>query len=264
MIKEALEIAPNVHLFIGATHNSNTTVFVDGDEALLIDALGGLEDAAELRQLVENEWGKRVRVIVATHYFSDHMAGLKLFHGARIIAHENAAHTFSTEVNRTPEEATRFVEPHVQLSASTLWRWGGYRLGIFPNPGHTMGTLNIDVPEANLLFVGDTIVGNIGYFHYTAPELLEGALSRAKARGRERLIASHGGVVASSTLDNALEYLGNLRRRVEERRKTNPDAIGQITIEECLPAGLEPRGFETTYHARNLRSIVARNLYSLS
>ena len=49
-----------------------------GDQALLIDGMGSVEDAARLRETLVTEWGKRVVFLISTHYFSDHMAAWNL------------------------------------------------------------------------------------------------------------------------------------------------------------------------------------------
>src|SRR5215212_140208 len=64
-------------------------LFLRGGEALLVEGMGSRTDAEALRQYVERVLGKRVRIIVSTHYFSDHMAALGLFPEAEIITHED-------------------------------------------------------------------------------------------------------------------------------------------------------------------------------
>jgi cyclase len=70
------QIAPDVYGLIGEVLDSNSTVIVGGDEALLIDAMASRRDAEQLRSFVESELGKRVRFIICTHFFSDHIAAL--------------------------------------------------------------------------------------------------------------------------------------------------------------------------------------------
>lgn len=251
-----------LYLARGEALDSNATVYVSNGEALLVDALGGRRDAEQLKAFVENELGKRVRFILATHYFSDHLAGLNLFPEAQVIAHRNYRHTFDSEQYRSDEERSFFRRPDILIGDGLLLRWGRFSLDAFYNPGHTMSTLGVDVPEADLLHVGDTLVGNLVYFLYSTPELLAQALQNLKRRGRGRLLASHQGLASPQTLENGLYYLRQLEERVRRARQ-EPDpkqAILGISASQCFPAGIAPTDFEAFFHRRNLNSVVERNL----
>jgi cyclase len=263
-LTEIQEIAPLVFLFIGETFRSNATAFVRGGDVLLIDGLASREDARRLERVLTNDWKKTVRWIVSTHYFSDHMAAFGLFPDAPVLAHKNALHTFWSEDFRSSEEARHFVEPSVLVGEGLSIVWDRYTLEIFYNPGHTMCALNVDVPEADLLFAGDAAVGNIAYFHYAPPRLVDAALARALSRGRSRVVLGHGGPLPARTLANARIYLERLGRKVHDARSGADAAstISKISLDECLADGLEGSDFERFFHERNLVSIASRNLFT--
>jgi len=256
------QIESDIYLFIGETYDSNSTAFVKGDEVLLVDGMASRRDAEELRERIETGLRKRVRFVIATHYFSDHLAALKLFPGAEIIAHRNYLHTFTTENYRTEEEAANFVEPTVLIGDSLVMRWGRYTLDVFHNPGHTLSTLSVEVPEADLLMDGGNLVGNIVYCHYSAPEMLRQALRRLRRRGRGRLISSHGGVREGRAVEHALVYLDRLEAHARAAWQSGEagESVLRIPIDECLSPGLTASPFEELYHGRNLESIVGRRL----
>jgi cyclase len=256
------QIEPDIRLFIGETYESNSTAFVKGDEVLLVDGMASRRDAEELRERVEAGLKKRVRFIIATHYFSDHLAALRLFPGAEVIAHRNYLHTFTTENYRTEEEEANFAEPTMLIDGSLVMRWGRYTLDVFHNPGHTLSTLSVEVPEADLLLDGGNLVGNIVYFSYSTPEMLRQALRRLRRRGRSRLISSHMGLREGSAVEHALVYLDRLEAhaRAAWRSGEGGDSVRRIPIEECLSPGLTASPFEALYHGRNLESIVSRRL----
>lgn len=257
------QIEPDIHVFIGETYNSNSTAFVKGDEVLLVDGMASQSDAEQLRERIETGLKKQVRFIIATHYFSDHLAALKLFPRAEIIAHQNYLLTFSTENFRTEEEAANFVEPTMLVSDGLVMRWGRYTLDIFHNPGHTMSTLSIEVPEADLLMAGDNVVGNIAYFSYSTPDMAWHALRRLKRTGRTRLISSHAGLRDSDALENAMFYLDSLKTNAQAAWQlgSEGDSVLQIPIDKCLRPDLKALPFEELYHRRNLQSIVDRRLH---
>jgi cyclase len=246
-------------LFHGDRYDSTSLALFDGDRALLIEGLGSAADAEALRAELA-ALGKRAELLVSTHYFSDHLAAWNLFPGAEVLAHENALATFWSEEFRTDEEVRHFRQPTLLLSGRLGLAWGRFAVEIFENPGHTAGTLNVEIPELDLLHVGDTAVGRMAYVQYSAPEAIDRALARALARGRSRVLRSHGPLTSSETLRSARGYLANLRRRVLEARKDGRP-VSEIRIEDCLPAGPTATDFEAFFHARNLASIDARGLY---
>jgi len=208
------------------------------------------------------EVDKTVRFIIATHYFSDHMAGLALFPEADIVAHRLHRHTFDTELHRTDEQRGFFVAPTVVVGEGLVLRFGRFTLDVFHNPGQTMGPLAVDVPEADLLHASDTLVGNIAYFSYTSPPLLTAALERLRQRGRRRVLASHGGVVTPGAFESALHYLSTLEAKVRRARgEGDAGAIGSLPLAECLPLGVTPTPFEDVFHRRNLVTIEERHLF---
>lgn len=243
-------LAADVQSVTGETYDSTAYIFHRGDDVLLVDALGGRDDAAELRRHFQSN-GKRVRFIVSTHYFSDHMAALALFHEAEVIAHENYAQTFAEERFRSDEEAGFFVTPAVTFNDRLTIRWGAHTLALFHNPGHTTSTIGVDVPSLDLLHVGDTVVGNIVYLGYGTPEAIESAVTRARGRGRATIATSHADPQGNAVLDHALHYLDALRAK-----------RGRPLLDDCLPRGVQGSDFENIFHQRNLDEIEKRGLFA--
>lgn len=253
------ELEPDIRVLTGEAYNSNATVFVRGKEALLVDTLASTEDALLLKRHLESEH-LQVRWILCTHYFSDHMAGLRLFPGATIVAQQSYAETFRAEEFRTEEETGYFVEPGLVVAGSLQLRWGRYTLRYFANPGHTSCSAAIDVPEADLLFGADTTVGNIVYLHYGTPDGVANALRRLKAQQRGRFISGHGGLKSAETVDHAMDYLQRLEDNVRQNRKQDLP-LDLIRLNDCLRPGIEGTDFEAIFHKRNLESIQSRNLF---
>jgi cyclase len=262
MIKNRID--DDLYLVVGDTYHSNSTVFVSEDGALLVDALGSRADAEALRDFVERELKREVRFIISTHYFSDHMAAFKLFPRATIIAHQDYLETFNAEKYRSEEEAGHFVEPDILISDGIKIRWGRYTLDVFHNPGHTTSTLAIDVSEADLLMVGDTLVGNIVYLYYSTPERQLEALERLQRRARGRLISSHGAIRSPAAIDNALFYLKRLRERTRQARSSNDGepSLWKAPLESFLPTNVAPTPFEKIFHERNLQTVIERKLFA--
>lgn len=259
------ELGSNVLMFVGDDHESVATAFLDGDDVLLIDSLGCLEDASWMRRILCDDMGKTVRVIAATHFMSDHMAGLSLFPNALTIAHRHHRHTFLSQ-NRRVDELYR--EPQVLFDSTMTMRWGQLQLCFVHNPGKTLDHVSIDVPGADLICAGDNIVGNIVYLSKADPVLMRGAICRMRQFGRRTVVGGHMGSFPAGVLDNAIHYLDRLRQTVIRIRANVPsqeadERIASIGIEACLAPQVEPAAFEREWHQHNLEVIVAQSTFAL-
>ena len=256
---------PDVLMFVGDDDESVATAFLDGDDALLVDSLGSIEDANRLRGVLRDDMGKTVRVVAATHYMSDHIAGMSLFPDALTIAHRHYRHAFLSQNRRVD---ALFREPRVVFDAAMTLRWGRHTLSFVHNPGKTMDHVSVDVPTADLVCAGDNIVGNIVYLSKADPALMRGAIGRMRQFGRSTVVGGHMGRFPAAALDNAIHYLDQLRDAVVEiRREASPqeaDArIAAIRIEACLAPRVEPVAFEHVWHRHNLDVIVAQSTFAL-
>ncbi|MGO1070425.1 MBL fold metallo-hydrolase [Lysobacter sp. CA199] len=254
----------DVLMFVGNDHESVATAFLDGDDALLVDSLGSIEDARELQRVLCLDLGKTVRVVAATHFMSDHIAGLSVFPQALTLAHRNYRHSFLSQ-NRPVDALYR--EPRLVFDHAMRLRWGRHELRFVHNPGKTMDHLSVDVPSADLVCAGDNIVGRIVYLSKADPAMIRAAIQRIRRFGRSTVIGGHIGRFPAAALDHAIAYLDRLRELVIDiRADASPDAddrIAALAIEACLAPGVEPVAFEREWHRRNLEAIVAQRIFAL-
>jgi glyoxylase-like metal-dependent hydrolase (beta-lactamase superfamily II) len=259
------ELGSDVLMFVGDDYESVATAFFDGDDVLLVDSLGSAEDVHGLRRVLCGEMGKTVRVIAATHFMSDHIAGMSMFPDALTIAHRYHRHTFLSQ-NRRVDAFYR--EPQVVFDGAMTLRWGRHELRFAHNPGKTMDHVSVDVPTADLVCAGDNVVGNIVYLSKADPALIRAAIGRIRQFGRGTVIGGHMGRFPAAALDNAVHYLDRLEDAVVRIRAnaTPQEADGRIAsipIDACLAPQIEPSGFEREWHRRNLEVIVAQSIFAL-
>jgi cyclase len=249
------ELADDVMLFVGSELESASTAIFNGTEALLIDSLASVDDAELLRKSLEAR-GKRVRMIVCTHFMDDHIAGLRVFSEAVSVAHRHHRATFLSQAER---DDAAYVTPTVEIDGPVRFRWGKHQVHVVPNPGKTMDHLTVDIPTADLACLGDNIVGNIVYLSKADPELIDEAILRVQQLGRSRIVGGHMGLLAPSALENARSYLRTLKAsvaRVQGQHKGEFEAaIANIRVEDCVAAGVAPTPFEREWHQQNLRVI---------
>lgn len=256
---------PDVLMFVGADHESVATAFLDGDDVLLVDSLGSVEDAQWMRRVLCGDMGKTVRVVTATHFMSDHLAGMSLFGDALTIAHRHYRHTFLSQ-NRRVDALYR--EPRVVFDSAMSIRWGRHELCFLHNPGKTMDHVSVDVPSADLVCAGDNIVGNIVYLSKADPMLIRGAIGRMRQLGRGTVIGGHMGRFPAVVLDNAVHYLDRLQEAVVSIRANASvqranECIATISIEACVAPQVGPMPFEREWHRHNLDVIVAQSMFEL-
>lgn len=263
-VMQIQELARDVVMFVGDEVQSVATAFMDGERALLVDALGGENDAAWLKEVLCEQMGKTVHLIVATHFMSDHIAGITLFPEALIMAHRHHRQAFLSQ-NRPV--AARYRNPDIVFDNMAL-RWGRHQLRILHNPGKTMDHFSVDVPSADLVCVGDNIVGNIVYLSRADPALQQAAIGRIQQFGRSRVVGGHMGVFDAPVLDNALHYLRQVQDRVVGiRLRAAPGEvaalISNIQLEECIAPCVVPTAFEREWHVHNLDVIDTQSIFAL-
>lgn len=258
-------LAPDVLMFVGKDLESVATAFLDGDDVLLVDSLGSAEDARAMQRTLCREMGKRVRAIVATHFMSDHIAGMQLFPDALTIAHRHYRHSFLSQNLRVD---AFYREPRIRFDATMVLRWGRHELHLVHNPGKTLDHVSVDVPGADLACVGDNIVGNIVYLSRADPALIRSAIGRIRQFGRGTIVGGHMGSFPAATLDNAIHYLDRLQAHVVRIRTEatlgQVDArIASIPISDCVAPGVAPSDFERQWHRHNLEAIQTQSIFAL-
>jgi len=231
-------LSSDILLFRGDSLAALATAFIDGERALLVDVPASQFDAIDVRDYLEATLHKRVTRIVLTDRAGAHPGALAMFPGAELTCPASLTHG----------------------PAQLLW--GRHTLALHPDGA----ALRVDAPEADLLFVGDSIVGNIALLGAHAPDQADQSLVRLLDRGRQRIVPRHMGAVCNRALGNARAYLARLRARVLALRTTLAPgdaavAIARIPIEQCLVDGEWATPLERHWHADNLKRIVANGWY---
>ena len=265
IIMRVEELSAGVLMFVGDEYESVATAFLDGDDVLLVDSLASVSDARWMQGVLCSDMGKSVRVIAATHFMSDHIAGMSLFPEALTIAHRHHRQTFLSQNQRTDE---LYREPQVIFDSAMQIRWGQHELHFLHNPGKTMDHVSVDVPTADLVCAGDNIVGNIIYLSKADPASIRTSIGRIRQFGRGTVVGGHMGRFSAAVLDNAIHYLDRMQEAVVRIRVNEPpheadNRIASIPIEACLEPRVEPAAFERQWHVNNLKVIVEQSVFAL-
>jgi cyclase len=261
---KTIKICDDIYVFVGPYYQSVSTAFIFDKKVILVDCFANTSDAMELKAYIEQWLGLTVCYVVATHYLSDHLAGLNVFPDAVVIAHSNHMQTFLGQ-RRNSEMTANFRKPDLSFETELSLRWGRHDLQMFHNPGHTLSTIAVDVPTADLIITGDNMVGNIVYVSSAAPSMVRQAIRRIVRRRRGTIIPGHIGPFPGTAADNALVYLERLEHAVREARCDTEhrvdEQIRDISIEACLAEGVTPTDFERDWHLYGLDKIIERDLF---
>ena len=126
--------------------------FILGDEdsgqAVVIDPGGGVSKVVK----VLKRHGLALKAIVNTHGHWDHTGGnakLKRLAGGRILIHA--------------ADVGRGFKSDGYLSEGDVVTFGPHKLDVLETPGHSPGSISLNFPEAEAVFVGDLLfAGSVG------------------------------------------------------------------------------------------------------
>ena len=148
--------------------SSNNVVFLEGDEAALIDS-GYVVHAGQTVALLEQALaGRRLTRLFNTHSHSDHIGGnaaLTAAFGCRVIVPAGIDATIAEWdeeallLSPLGQSATRFCH-EATISAGDEVELGGLSWRALAVPGHDMDALAFHNPERRLLISGDALWRN--------------------------------------------------------------------------------------------------------
>jgi cyclase len=220
------ELAANVLMFVGDDHESVATAFIDGDDALLVDSLGCVEDALWLRRVLCDDMGKSLRVIAATHFMCDHMAGLPMT--LRWGQHQlNFVHNPGKTMD------------HVSVDVPTA--------DLLCAGDNIVGNI-VYLSKADPLAIRAAI-GRMRQFGRSI--VIGGHIGRFPADALDN---------AAHYLDRLREAVIDVRATASAAEAD--ERIGSIRIESCLAPRVEPTAFEREWHQNNLQVIVAQSVFA--
>jgi len=152
--------------------NSNAGFVVTSDGVVVFDTLGTPALGMQLRRLIAQTTSQPVKVVVLSHYHSDHFYGVQAFQrpGVGIWAHALVRDYLATDApaarlaerrsSLSPwvNDKTRIVAPTRYLGEDTTFAMGGLHFRVMHvGPAHTPEDLMMMVEEDKVLFAGDLV-----------------------------------------------------------------------------------------------------------
>lgn len=139
---------------------------------ILIDAPLRAEDARSWRSSLVNQRGGSNRLLVSLDAHLDRTLGARAL-DCTVVSHQKAAQVFRNRPTifkgqgvesgsdwETYDDAIgiRWVSPDITFSEQMSLHWGGAEVILKYHPGPTPGSIWVSIPEAHVVFVGDTVI----------------------------------------------------------------------------------------------------------
>ena len=241
------QVGPGVYAAIdGPEHKAGSNAgFVIGDDGVLVvDSFFNMEAAKALVGEIHQLTPKPIRYVVNTHYHVDHTGGDQVLRdaGAIIIAHRNVRGWVRVNnVNLLGDRLTPEMKSRIEalslpdlVTDNDLIVWLGARKVVIRTVlGHTGSDLTIFVPDAKVLFTGDML------WRKVAPNLIDGSVKEWGSTDADFknmpdaahlvFVPGHGDVAGLNDVEEFRAYLADLKKLVEEGRKSGlkDDSLAQ-------------------------------------
>jgi cyclase len=204
------------HVFV-FFDGGNTTALVLPERVVVIDAGISLPVMAKFRNDIEALSGKKVDMVILTHFHSDHTRALPVFGDCTIVSSKRVVKRLK-EAKRKSTEGYTLSFPNKMFDDQLVIRDGDIQMLIKETGGHTDDSSYVYCPEYKVLAAGDNVVVNGYPFGGKGcnPEKWIHALKEYITCDVEYIIPGHGPVTGKDTVKEFLEYMVKVRTIMKE------------------------------------------------
>ncbi|MGC8857287.1 MAG: MBL fold metallo-hydrolase [Anaerolineae bacterium] len=226
--------ALNDHVYIEDQYPGVTLgVIVQSRGLIQIDAPPYADDARSWRAALMGLDGGTERILINLDAHPDRTLGARAM-DCPIITHEKTARVFRSRPNTfksAGEEigadweaivglgSIRWVPPEIAFSDQITLHWGTTPVLLEHHPGPTSGSIWVTLREDQIVFIGDTALKNQPPFlaHADLAAWIESLqLLLSPAYKSYTLVSSRGGVIPPQTIKTQLDFIKDVRERLEK------------------------------------------------
>jgi glyoxylase-like metal-dependent hydrolase (beta-lactamase superfamily II) len=204
---------------------------------IMIDAPLRGEDARSWRAVMNNYRLGANRLLICLDAHPDRSLGARAME-TTLVTHKNAAQVFrdrptifkgqGSETGSLWEiygEAIgmRWVIPDITFTLKFSLHWGETEVLLSHQPGPTAGSIWVEIPDKQIVFIGDAVVPNQPPFLANADldTWLERLDNLLKSYGDYVIVSSRGGVIAKDDIKMQRDFLNKVVRGMQRLAKRN-------------------------------------------
>ena len=250
MTRDAVEVAPGVHVMTSRRYVTTSTAVITGGEALVVDPCWDADELAGVAEFLSAA-GARCAAGLATHLHYDHVLWHPDLGEAPRWASNWAAEQWASDraslvqplIGDIPDDLVELAGHVTPIPAEGL-PWSGRAVALHAHDAHARGHLAVEIVDSGVLLAGDMLSDvELPYPDADEPDLvsyLVGLDRLAEVVRRSRvLVPGHGTPTYSPTerLDADRRYLDDVLsgRPSHDPRLADPDnqAIHARTVEQA-------------------------------
>jgi len=267
-------VASDIHIFTSEAYAQVTAGLIVTDEGcILIDTLPFPEETSQIAAAARTLCPDGVRLLVFTHYHSDHTYGAYQFPGATVVSHvltrdlliEKGYDALARAKSQAPELAeVDLVLPSVVFDSGAMTlHLGKKTLQLFHSPGHTPDSIAAYVVEDKVLFASDTVLPVPTIFDGDLNVLIT-SLERLKELPIDSVVQGHGEVIlrgeVNARIDEGVAYLNKIEKLASQAiAEGRPrDSLLKVDIESCGLSRIPLNGLVQQLHTANLLALFDR------
>lgn len=224
------KVSENVFAVVRRPPRANVTAFVLPERVVLVDCGIQMSAVKDARREIEEISGRKVEIVILTHFHSDHTHGLPAFYDCRIICSNLLLKNLKQAGRRVPKGFrptfhSETFDKHLELRDDDI------RLVIKRTGGHTDCSTYVFCTNYKTIATGDNLF--TGYYPRGSrqggdPDVWRQALKEYLSLDAEYFVPGHGPVGKKDSVIRLLDYLnsvGNVMKEMIALEKSEEDVI---------------------------------------
>ena len=229
------KVSESVFAVVGRPARANITAFVLPDRVVLVDCGIELSAVKAVRGEIEDITGRKVGIVILTHFHSDHTHALPAFSDCRIIS-SNLLLKNLKQAGRKVPAGFSLTFPNQIFDKQLELRDENVKLVIKQTGGHTNCSTYVFCPNYKTIATGDNLWTEYypwGGARGCDPDVWVQALKEYHSLDAEYFIPGHGPIGKKDNVRRLLDYINNVGNVMKELI-----ALGK-SEEEVIRAGGE-------------------------
>ncbi len=218
---------------------------------VMIDTGINLRKAKKFKEEIEKKTGKKIEIIIITHYHADHYIGNQVFPDARIIASEITKNRIIGYLDDWTDEVIEgqkkriddslaleglvITPPNESFKEQMELEDKGVKIILKQTGGHSDGSSYVYCPEYKVLFAGDNLFVTSypwGGEETCNPDHWISAFKEYLSLDVDYIIPGHGPAINKETLEYSLNYFKQVKDTMKQMKTEGK--LEEEILEKCF------------------------------